>query len=99
MAVDCTLVDAFGGALTVGRGGFGDDNVVGDLTDGGTAVGNATIVASNVATSDNGQDTTNTSGAYNFDINLAAGQTVRIVATWTDAAGRTRRISGTCTVT
>lgn len=99
MPVNCTLTDTRGGSLTVGRGGINDDNVVGTLTDGGTAVGGATIVVSNTNTSDNDQGNTDSGGDYDIDINLAAGHTVRIVASWTDSAGRTRRISGTCTVT
>ena len=100
---DCTLTNSLGDTVTVERGGIGSDNIKGAVEQN-TNAGPATVSGANVMVSNpDGQtddnDTTNSSGQYDIDVDAAAGHTVVVTAEWVDAAGRRHLVRGTCTVT
>ena len=93
------ITNQSGDFIEVQCGGFGGDNVFGKVYqeggETGTPVADAAVNASNMSNNQFYQKaTTDSSGAFDVDVDAACGDHILVYATWTDASGASHVVHG-----
>lgn len=94
-----TITNNWGDSATVGRGGIGDDNVTGTVTDkDGNLVPGARVKVNNITNGAEGLGKTDATGGYDIDADAKKGDRIHIHIEWKDAAGRWHVITDIVTI-